>query len=37
MYAAPTVWNALPENAKKSNNVESFKTFLKSHYFKIAY
>ena len=36
-YAAPTVWNALPEYVKKSNNVESFKKLLKSHYFKVAY
>ena len=32
-----TVWNALPEDVKKSNNVESFKKLLKSHYFKLAY
>ena len=36
-YAAPTVWNALPEDVKKSNNVESFKKLPKSHYFKLAY
>ncbi len=36
-YAAPTVWNELPENIKKSNNVESFKKMLKSHYFKKSY
>ena len=36
-YAALTVWNALPEDVKKSNNVESFKKLLKSHYFKLAY
>ena len=36
-YAAPTVWNALPEYVKKSNNVESFKKLLKPHYFKVAY
>ena len=36
-YAAPTVWNSLPQNVKKCNNVESFKKLLKSHYFRLAY
>ena len=33
-YAAPVLWNHLPEHVRKINTYESFRTSLKSHLFK---
>ena len=36
-YAAPTVWNSLPDNIKNTKCINTFKRLLKTHYFKIAF
>ena len=36
-YAGPTIWNALPYSIRSSQNVDSFKVSLKSHYFLSAF
>lgn len=36
-YAAPSLWNSLPENVKNAATVESFKKGLKTHLFNMAY
>ena len=36
-YAAAHMWNSLPLTIKSSSDVESFKSCLKTHLFKIAY
>ena len=33
----PHIWNTLPANVKNSNNIEIFKSRLKTHLFSIAY
>ena len=32
--AAPTLWNALPDNIKEAESVDTFKSKLKTHLFK---
>ena len=32
-YIGPSVWNKLPENIKRCNNVNVFKHDVKKHYF----
>ena len=34
-HAVPQLWNKLPENIKECTTVDSFKSMLKSHLFKI--
>ena len=36
-YVAPVVWNELPQSLKLTSTVETFKTLLKTHYFKAYY
>ena len=36
-YAAPNVWNSLPEDIKSAHSVESFKKKLKTHLFKCSF
>ena len=33
----PHIWNTLPANVKNSNNIDIFKTRLKTHLFRISY
>ena len=33
----PCIWNTLPANIKNSNNIDIFKTRLKTHLFRISY
>ena len=35
--AGPTVWNALPNNVKNAESLDTFKKRLKTHLFKLAY
>jgi hypothetical protein len=35
--AAPKIWNSLPQSIKDSNNINSFKTNLKTFLFKTAF
>ena len=35
--SGPTLWNSLPENMRKIDNLTKFKTLLKTHLFKVAY
>ena len=32
-YLGPSIWNKLPENIKRCNNVNTFKHNVKKHYF----
>ena len=34
--AAPTLWNALPDELKALGSLKTFMTRLKTHYFKLA-
>ena len=36
-YIAPVVWNELPQALKLASTVETFKSLLKTHYFKEHY
>ena len=36
-YIAPVVWNELPQNLRLTSTVETFKSLLKTHYFKEHY
>ena len=36
-YAAPTVWNSLPQNIRIQHSLDYFKTLLKTYPFNIAY
>ena len=36
-YAAPTVWNSLPQNIRTQHSLDHFKTLLKTYLFNIAY
>ena len=36
-YAAPKLWNCLPDSVKNSKSLEQFKSVLKTHLFKQAY
>ena len=36
-YAAPKVWNSLPEDIKSAQSIESFKKKLKTHLFKCSF
>ena len=36
-YAAPAVWNSLPDKLKTTKCIKAFKILLKTHYFEIAY
>ena len=36
-YAAPTLWNKLPEHLRKMDKLESFKRALKAHMFNQAF
>ena len=36
-YAAPFLWNALPENCRKATSVDTFKILLKTYLFKEAF
>ena len=36
-YAAPLLWNDLPLHIRTAANVNTFKSLLKTHLFKIAY
>ena len=33
----PVLWNSLPEDMRLADSLNSFKTHLKTHYFKLAY
>ena len=33
----PQIWNSLPETVKNTNNLETFKTLLKTHLFTPSY
>ena len=35
--AAPTLWNRLPENIRNASSLETFKSVLKMHLFKVAF
>ena len=35
--AGPTVWNAVSNNVRRTDNVTTFKRVLKAHLFKLAY
>ena len=35
--AGPVLWNSLPESMRMADSLNSFKSQLKTHYFKIAY
>ena len=35
--AAPTEWNKLPAQIRNSNSLDTFKSRLKTHFFKLAY
>ena len=37
LAAAPTLWNALPDDLRTLDNLKSFKSQLKTHFFKLAY
>ena len=37
LYAAPLLWNNLPQPIRKADNVNIFKTMLKTHLFKLVY
>ena len=34
---APKLWNLLPEEVKNETTLDSFKTALKTYYFRLAY
>ena len=36
-FAGPHIWNSLPEACRAADNIVTFKTLLKSHYFRMAY
>ena len=36
-YAAPMLWNTLPDNVKHANTIENFKSRLKTHLFDLYY
>ena len=36
-YAAPKLWNELPEDVRNIERIKCFKTALKTHLFKIAF
>ena len=36
-HSAPSLWNALPSNIREAPSVESFKRYLKTHFFKAHY
>ena len=36
-YAAASLWNSLPLEIHAIENIDSFKSSLKTHYFKLAY
>ena len=36
-YAAPAVWNSLPDNITNTKCVNTFKRLLKTHHFEIAF
>ena len=36
-YAAASLWNSLPIEVRATDNIESFKSILKTHLFKLAY
>ena len=35
--AGPVLWNSLPEDMRLADSLNSFKSHLKTHYFKLAY
>ena len=35
--AAPTLWNALPDELKALGSLKTFMTRIKTHYFKLAF
>ena len=35
--AGPVLWNSLPEDMRLADSLDSFKSHLKTHYFKLAY
>jgi len=35
--AAPTLWNALPDELRALDSLETFMARLKTHYFKLAF
>ena len=35
--AGPVLWNSLPEDMRLADSLNSFKSLLKTHYFKLAY
>ena len=37
VYAAPAVWNSLPDNIKSTKCVNTFKRLPKTYFFEIAY
>ena len=37
VYAGPLVWNSLPQDIRSLKNIETFKKYLKSHFFKLAF
>ena len=36
-HTAPKVWNSIPQNIRNSKPLSTFKSKLKTHYFKLAY
>ena len=36
-FAAPTLWNSLPDYIKQSSSLSSFKTYMKTYLFKKCY
>ena len=36
-YAAASLWNSLPVEIRATDDIESFKSMLKTHLFKLAY
>ena len=36
-YAAPAVWNSLPDYIKNTKCIDTFKRLLKTHYFELAF
>ena len=36
-FAAPTLWNGLPDHIRLCDNIDTFKTLLKTHLYSVAY
>ena len=36
-YQAPSIWNSLPQKIRNATSLSSFKSQLKTHFFKLAY